>query len=282
MSQEIINLFKKGAEANNADKYRQGNLICLPSNGSLVISGDIHGNWRNFERIYAHADLTNNPDRHLILQEIIHGGPEDSEGGCLSYKLLLEAINCKMSFPGQVHFIMSNHDTAFITSNEVMKNGRKMNLAMESALNREFGQDGPNIKIAIKEFLFSQPLAVKCDNRIWISHSLPNDRQIDKFDQQIFDNPIAIKDLIKPGSVYFLTWGRKHSQKLLNKLAGMFDVDIFVLGHQPQTQGWSQEGKNLIIIDSEHNHGCLLSISLEKSYTMDQLIEAIVPLASIP
>ena len=78
-----------------------------------------------------------------------------------------------------------------------------------------------------------------------------------------------------------LTWGRKHSQGLLDNLAKTFDTDIFILGHQPQEQGWCQAGKNLLILASNHNHGCLLSIDLAKSYTIEQLIESIVPLASV-
>ena len=51
--------------------------------------------------------------------------------------------------------------------------------------------------------------------------------------------------------------------------------------HQQQEQGWSKAGDNLLIIASNHNHGQLLSISLEKTYNIEQLIDALVPLASI-
>ena len=104
MAQTIIDLLNKGIEANHADKHRRDNLICLPADGSLVVTGDLHGHLRNFERISAYADLENNPKRHLILQEIIHGGPEDTLGGCLSYKLLFDIIRYKLSFPDRVHF----------------------------------------------------------------------------------------------------------------------------------------------------------------------------------
>lgn len=281
MPQTIVDLLNKGIEACNADKFRRGNLIHLPADGSLVITGDIHGHRRNFERIVAFADLANNPNRHIVLQEIIHGGPEDSQGGCLSYKLLLDAVRYKLDFPDRVHIIMGNHDTACINSSEVMKDGREMNRAMRLAMDREFEQAGADVGLAIRQFLFSQPLAIRCDNRIWVSHSLPGDRLIDKFDPKILDRQLKINDVVRPGSAYLLTWGRKHSQQLLDKMAKLFDVDIFILGHQPQEQGWSRVGDNLIIIASNHNHGCLLSIDLAKSYTIEQLIDSIVPLASI-
>ena len=281
MPQTIIDLLNKGIEILNADKFRRGNVVHLPAEGNLIITGDIHGHLRNFERIVAFADLPNNPDRHIILQEIIHGGPEDSQGGCLSYKLLFEAIRYKLKFPDQVHMIMGNHDTAFINNSEVMKDGKEMNRAMRQAIEREFKQASDDIALAIRQFLFSQPLAIRCNNRIWISHSLPSDRAIDKFEPKILERQLKINDVVRPGSAYLLTWGRKHSQAILDKLAGIFDIDLFILGHQPQEKGWNQAGNNLIIIASNHNHGCLLSIDLAKSYTIEQLIDSIVPLASI-
>ncbi len=282
MPQTIIDLLNKGTEANSADTFRVGNLIQLPAEGSLIITGDLHGHCRNFERAVAFADLPNNPDRHIILQEIIHGGPEDTQGGCMSYKLLFDVVRYKLKFPDQVHIILGNHDTAFINNSEVMKEGKEMNRAMCSAIKREYKKDAVGVIFAIRQYLFSQPLAVKCRNRIWISHSLPADRLANKFEPEIMNRELKVNDVAKPGSAYLLTWGRKMSQALLDRMAELFDVDIFVLGHQPQEQGWCQAGKNLIIIASNHNHGRLLPIDLAQSYTVEQLIEALVPMASLP
>jgi hypothetical protein len=281
MPQTILELLNEGKEANGADKFRRGNVIYLPAVGSLIATGDIHGHMRNFERIVAFADLEKNPERHIVLQEIIHGGPEDTEGGCLSYKLLFDVVRYKLSFPDRVHIIMGNHDISFINNSDVMRGGKEMNRSMRLALEREFKQDGTKVTLAISQYLLSQPLAVKCENRIWLSHSLPSNRLVNKFDRQILDRPVENEDMVKPGSAYLLTWGRKHSQKTLNKMAELLDADIFILGHQAQPEGWSRAGENLIIIASDHNHGCLLPIDLAKSYTVETLVESIAPLASI-
>lgn len=282
MPQAIIDLLNKGIRANQTDMFRRGNLVCLPAKGSLVVGGDIHGHRRNFERLVAYADLAGHPDRHMVLQEIIHGGPEDRTGGCLSYQVLFEAVRFKLDFPDRVHLVMGNHDTACINSSEVMKNGKEMNRAMSSALEREFQQASSDIKLAIRQFLFSQPLAVRCDNRLWISHSLPNDRFADEFDLGIFDRELKISDCEKPGSAYLLAWGRRHSQATLNQMAERLDVGVFILGHQPQPKGWCQAGNNLIILASDHNHGCLLEIDLEKTYVAGEFADSMIPLASIP
>jgi hypothetical protein len=281
MSQTIIELLKKAIQSNDSDKYRQGNLIHLPNQGDLVITGDLHGHRRNFERIVNFANLKNNPNRHVIFQEIIHGGPEDAFGGCMSYKLLLDVVRYMLDFPDQVHIIMGNHDTAFINNAEVMKDGKEMNRAMCLAIEREFDCSSSDVIAAMKQFLFSQPLAVRCSNRIWVSHSLPADRNLAQFDKQIFSRKLTTDDIKKPGSAYLLTWGRNMSQTLLDKMAELLDVDLFVLGHQPQEQGWSQAGRNLIILASNHNHGHLLVVDMAKTYTIEQLIQSLLPIASL-
>ena len=40
MTETVIDLLIAGAEANNADEYRQENIIELPSQGTLIVAGD--------------------------------------------------------------------------------------------------------------------------------------------------------------------------------------------------------------------------------------------------
>jgi hypothetical protein len=282
MERTVTGLLNDGSAANYSDKFRIGNIIHIPDDAEIIATGDIHGHQRNFKRIVSFAALENNPNRHLLLQEIIHGGPEDAHGGCLSYKLLFEAVELKVRFPDRVHFVLSNHDTVFITDGMVMKNGKEMNTALKSAIDREFQCNSAEVKKAMAEFFLSQPLAVKCPNRIWLSHSLPADKFVDNFDINIFQKKLTIEDTTKPGSAYLLTWGRHHSQQTLDTMAKLLDADIFVLGHQRQETGFSQQGINSIVIASDHNHGCLLPIKASQPYDVEQLIGSIVPLASIP
>jgi hypothetical protein len=281
MAADFINLLEAGIKANQADTYRRHNLIVLPDKGDIVITGDLHGHRRNFERIVAYSGLEKNPDRHLLLQEIIHGGPEDEKGGCLSFDLLADVAILKIKFSDRVHIILANHDTAFITNSEVMKNGREMNASMRQAMKRRFGNKTKDVESAIERFLFSQPLAVKCPNRIWLSHSLPSDRMIEKFDFSIFNRNLKINDIVRPNSAYLLTWGRRQSSESLKMLAEKFGVDFFVLGHQVQESGWMSNDENMIIIDSQHDHGHLLHIDLSRQYDIKTLTGCLVPIASI-
>ena len=281
MAIKAIEIFEQGIQANHQSSLRQGNVVNLPNRGSLVVTGDLHGHTRNFERIVTCADLDAYPDRHVVLQEIIHGGPRDEEGGCLSYRSLLDAINYKLRYPEQVHIIMGNHDTAFICDAEVMKDSRAMNKALYLALGREFGESWTRVRDVMREYLFSQPLAVRTANRIWMSHSLPADRLVDQFDTTVLHRELNLADLVKPGGAYVLTWGRRMSQAVLNRMAERFEVDLFVLGHQPQPQGWRQAGENLLILACDHNHGHICTLDLDKNYTMDTLLQCVLPLSAI-
>lgn len=281
MPQQTIQLYLKGAQANQSDPCRCGNLIVLPDKGRVIVAGDLHGHRRHFEKIVDYADLENHPETHVIFQEIIHGGPEDDYGGCLSYRLLQDAIRYKLLYPRQVHILLGNHDTAVINQGTVMKNGRELNLAMQDAMKREYQEYFGQVHQAMVHYLLSQPLAVKTPNQIWISHSLPADPYVDSFDVSIFERPYTAEDTRRPNAVYLLTWGRHHSPEALERLARRLEVELFVLGHQPQDEGWGLAGDNTLILASEHSHGCLLTFELERLYNIEMLSEGVVPLASI-
>lgn len=281
MPQQSIQLCREGAELNRSCPFRKGNVVHLPETGNVIVSGDLHGHHRNFERIQKRADLENNPQTYVILQEIIHGGPEDDYGGCLSWRLLFEAIRYKINFPNQVHILLGNHDTAAITESAVLKGGKEMNQAMQASMKRYFSEHYQKVHEAMCDYLMSQPLAIRTPNRIWLSHSLPADRYVEDFDLSIFNRPYTLDDIERPNPVYLLTWGRRHSPEALKRLAQMFDADIFILGHQPQDMGWALTSPNTLILASEHNFGCLLEFDLDKPYTPAGLSGNIVPLNTI-
>ena len=281
MPQKAINLCNKASELNYSDKLRKGNIIELPPKGRLIVTGDLHGHKKNFERITAFADLANNPDTYLIFQEILHGGDEDPHGGCLSFILFFEILELKLKFPGRVQLIMGNHDTAIVTDSEVIKDGKEMNDALKNSLKLRYTGNFDQVNETVKEYLLSQCLAARTTSGIWISHSLPADRYISDFDHEVFDRELFPDDLLRGEPAYYLTWGRRHSQEKLDEFAETLGVKTFILGHQKQDKGFKKAGENLIILTSEHNHGTLIAFDMEKQYTTDQLVECIVPLASI-
>jgi hypothetical protein len=152
---------------------------------------------------------------------------------------------------------------------------------MKAAMKRAFTADFESVIRAMQDYLLSQPLAVRAPNRIWMSHSLPDDRSLDSFDYGIFERPLVADDCRRGNNAYLLTWGRHHSQATLDRLAQHLDIDVFLLGHQPQPSGWHRGGNNMLILASDHNHGCILTFDLDKIWRTDTLIDRLVPLASM-
>lgn len=282
MPNNTIEILKQAAALNREEEMRQGSTLYLPSEGNLIISGDLHGNRANFNAIVRYADLENNPDNHLILQEIVHGGPVDSNGGCLSFKLVYEAAKLKVQFPKQVHFIMGNHDTSVILGTDVLKNGKEMNKALFSAMENFYKEKSDFVVLALKQFLFSQALAARTQTGIFIAHSLPGDAYVDRFDNEVLNRDLQINDMVRPNSAYLLTWGRRHSQKVLDELAATLKADFFVLGHQRQEEGFAKAGDNLIILASDHYNGAFISLKLGRKYkNIDELLDCVVKLADL-
>jgi len=276
----MIDLCRKAAELNHACPYRRGSVVYLPDEGDIIVTGDLHGHARNFQRIVSYADLGNHPNRHVVLQEILHGGPEDEQGGCLSFHLFCSVLQYHIDFPHRVHLILGNHDTAIINDFDVVKAGKEMNQALKAAMRRRFADDYPAVIVALRDMLLSQPLVVRCPHRIWVSHSLPA-CQSGRFDISILDRNPAAADCTRPHAAYLLTWGRRHSPEMLSDLAKTFAVDTFILGHQPQEQGWARVADNVLVLACDHGHGCVLPFELDTPYTTDELERRIVPLASI-
>ena len=281
MSQQIVDICRQSLQVNYNQPLRKGNVVELPASGRVVLTGDTHGHRRNFERAVSLADLDNNPDTHVIFQEILHGGIEDEHQGCLSFELFFDVLRYQLKYPKQVHLIMGNHDTAIINDAKVLKAGREMNHALKSAMQRQYKEGFGEVYAELKFCLLSQPIAVKAPNGIWMSHSLPSDCNVKDFDTNVLTSRLTPADLLRAKPAYCLTWGRKHSQQALDELAEILGADIFILGHQPQETGWTQAGKNLIILASDHNHGCMITFDLDKTYSVQELTDRIIPFASI-
>jgi len=278
---EIIAALDGGRKANRHDQYREGNLIKLQPPGAVIMTGDLHGNERNFERLLNYAQLHKHPKRHLILHELLHSSDISSADQCHSYGLLARAAQFKAEFPDQIHILLGNHALAQVTHDEVLKNGQAMVKAVHTALQARYGDDAARMIHAMDQFILSLPLAARTENRIWLSHSLPSMRHLADWNGSIFEKELSLDDMKNDASLHALTWDRSHSDKCLAKLRQLWEVDMFVIGHQPQAVGRARPHERVIILASDHGHGCFLPFDLEQRYSPDELFGQVKALASL-
>lgn len=277
-----VEVFNNATEENHLCSNRQNQVVYLPNEGEVWMTGDMHDHRRNFERVVRNADLAHNPQRHLVLHELIHGDHIDANGCDGSWEMLFKAAELKCDHPSQVHFLLANHDLAQIHGEGVMKAGMSVCEAFNAGLKRDFGQRAMTVSVALSEFLLSLPLAIRTGNNLFFCHSLPTDSEIPQFDYSVFDRELTGADYRrKTGPVYQLIWGRNMTPAGVEQFADTLGVSIIITGHQPQDTGFGVNGDRHLIIASDHNQGVILPIDLAQNYDMPKLVRNIRKCASL-
>ncbi|HEX8521526.1 MAG TPA: metallophosphoesterase [Tepidisphaeraceae bacterium] len=278
----VAEAFAAATEENQLSTLRQMQVITLPPEGEVWIAGDIHDHRTNFRKITASADLAANPQRHLILQELIHGDHFDPAGAEGSWETLYKAAELKCDFPDQVHFIFANHDLAQIHGEGIMKAGLSVCEAFYAGIKRDFPSGYHAVNVALTEFLLSLPLAVRTPSGLFFSHSMPTDDQIPKFDYTVFDRPLSGPDYKRRiGPVYQLIWGRHITPAGVENFLQNVSANLIITGHQPQDTGYLVNGDKHLIIASDHNQGVFLKLDLAEQYTMDTLLQRVVKFVGV-
>ncbi|MEM8873701.1 MAG: metallophosphoesterase [Planctomycetota bacterium] len=281
---EVSETFEAARDELMLDPYRDGQVVRLQENAELWVTGDLHDQRTNFSKLLATADLGDNPRRHLLLHELIHGSYFDPNGAEDSWKMLYRAAELKCDFPEQVHFILANHDLAQIFGEGIMKAGLSVCEAYTKGIKNHFGETGGAlVESVMTEFFLALPLAVSTPGGTFVCHSLPQDEQIDDFDYTVFKR----ERLKKPdyqrrtGPAYQLIWGRNMSPATTEKFAENVGANVIITGHQPQDSGFMVNGDKHLIIASDHAQGVLLPIDCGEKYEMADLVSKITRFVAI-
>ena len=267
---DFIEMLTTAGEENKLSTLRAGNVVTLPAEGEVWMTGDIHDHRNNFKKLFAAADLAAHPDRHVIIHELIHGDHIDEKGAEDSWKMLYEAAELKCRFPNQVHFLLANHDLAQVFGEGIAKGGTDVCEAFRKGLKRDFTDRYHFVETAISEFLLSLPLAIRAPNGLWFSHSLPKDSDVERFDFTVFDRELNGEDYKrKTGAAYQLIWGRGASDEGVAKFAERVNAKLMITGHESQEGGFLVNNDRHLIVASDHNRGVFVPISLSDEPTMD-------------
>ena len=279
---ELLETLQTAAEENQLSTLRQHQVVYLPAEGEVWMTGDIHDHRTNFAKLLRHADLANHPRRHLILHELIHGDYYDANGAEESWQTLARAAVLKCDFPNQVHFMLANHDLAQIHGEGISKMGLSVCEAFTKGLKRDFPDEHAAVNVAVTEFLLSFPLAVRTTTGLFFCHSLPSDQQIPEYDYTVFDRELTGTDYKRrTGPVYQLIWGRNMKPENAAIFAEKMQARICITGHQPQETGYAVNGDHHLIIASDHSHGVYLPMDLNVEYQMEELVDRIVKFVAL-
>lgn len=274
--QRVINTYRQAAALNANLPARRGNVVVLDKQNAdeVMVTADLHGNRINFGKLLKIADLANHPRRHLVMQEVCHGGPTYPGGGCMSHIMLEDIARLKTEFPEQFHFLMSNHELAELTDFPITKHRRVLNLAFRCGLQEMYGCAAEDVRAACWEFLASLPLAIRA-GRAFVCHSLPENVDREGFDTTVFDRPLTPEDLAKSGPAFRLVWGRDFRPANADAFAKLVNADLLIHGHEPCSDGFSVPNHRQLILDCCSEKACYLLLRLDEAWNQQSLVRQI-------
>ncbi|REJ65977.1 MAG: hypothetical protein DWQ31_16000 [Planctomycetota bacterium] len=280
--ERVIDTFAKAAKANTSPSTRRGNVIELTTDSAkeVMITADLHGHRKNFNQIRQIANLDGHPQRHLILQEVCHGGPTyPISGGCMSHQMLEDVAALKAKYPDRVHFLLSNHELAELTDYPIVKNGKMLNLMFRFGLQEMYGPATDKIREAFLGFLRTLPLAVRFPEGVWVSHTLPEKVDQRKFKTDIFDRPLRDDDLVEDSALFGFVWGRDYRQENADAFADVVQAEILIHGHEPSETGFATPNTRQVILDCTADRAKYVILPVGQRLTQEDVVGRIKPLA---
>src|SRR5947209_6456337 len=255
---------------------RKGRLVLLQEAGDVFAVGDLHGNVENFRQALQKAELQKNPNRHLVLQQLIHGPHRYPAGGDKSHQLvdLLAALKCQ--FPRQVHMLLGNHELSQWTGHAIAKVETDLNASFREGVGTAYGSHAPDIYSAYLELFAVIPVAVRTDNRVFISHSLPSESKLAAFDPAKLEWDVHGEEDLRPGGiVHNLVWGRDTRAETAAAFLHKVAADWLITGHIPCERGFEAPNDRQLILDALGSPACYCLFPADRAVTHQDLLSCI-------
>lgn len=275
--QKILTTVKRAADLMRATPGRSGSVVALADVDDVMVVGDLHGNLPAFRQALAIAALDKHPQRHLVLQELVHEITKyDPDHPDRSHRLvdLVSALKCQ--YPDRVHLILGNHELSELTGRVIGKDGQTLNLRFRQGMERTYGPHTNDVYQSYLGLFAALPLAVRTPNRVFICHTLPDNRYLDALDLELLKRDSWPEEATRRGgTIYALTWGRDTAPETADRFARMVDADLFVTGHQPCDEGFRQANHRQIIIDGTNPYPAYCLFSARDPITIEDLMKSI-------
>jgi hypothetical protein len=274
--ENILDTFARATEANRLMPGRHGSTIELTSDlcDEVMVTGDVHGHKRNANLIRRLAALDEHPRRHLVVQEVCHGGPVyPQNGGCMSHAILEDIAWLKSRFPRQVHFILGNHELSEMTDYPIQKNRQMLNLSFRLGLQQMYGPAAEDVRQAILCFLWSCPLAVRLPQGVFISHSLPDGVDFRGFDPSVLVRDLVAEDFVEQSDVFRMLWGRDYRRENAKAFCEKIGAKILITGHEPCAQGFLAPNEYQIILDCCGDQATYVVLPIDEELSHAEIVK---------
>jgi len=272
---EAIELIKSAGKARAKDDKIRGRSVVLPSTGELWLTGDLHGNLDNLKRFVSLADLDNNPERILVLQEIVHSRLITADNRDLSFVAIMEAIRLQARYPGRVYYLLGNHDFAVHIDRELVKGGKYLNRYLFRGMAYMYRDRYEDVLTEYRKFIADMPAALIAPAAgVFMAHSTPKRAYVPALSQSYLAEEAAEKPLKKQRAINAMVNGRDYAPETADAFADQMECDVFLCGHTPTNKGWRIPNKRHLILDSQHNKAHYVTFDLGQRYTSAEELSA--------
>lgn len=271
----LLRTLERAIREFRASPGRRGRLIELEGAAEVLVVGDLHGHLENFRRVLDRAGLGQHPGRHLVLQELVHGPHRYPAGGDKSHQLLdlLAALKCQ--YPRQVHMLLGNHELAQWTGQAIAKVDSDLNASFWEGVATAYRSHADAIYRAYQELFAAVPLALRTANRVFLSHSLPSARRLERFDPGVLLRDTCDAEELRPGgSVYALVWGRDTRPETVAGFLEKVDADLLVSGHIPCPAGFEAPNDRQLLLDAQGTPAGYCLLPTDRPLTHAELLQA--------
>ncbi len=278
----MLNLVRRAIDFVSSTPGRTGKVVRVPATCTdVIVAGDMHGHVPNFQAVLKTADLAANPNRHLVLQELIHGKFTYPTGGEKSHQLVDLFCALKSQFPDRVHYLPGNHELAQLSNRPIGKGNDSYNTEFRLGVTSAYGSGmGQEIYRAYLDLFAVLPLAIYSPNRILMTHSVPSSKDLSAFDpRRLLAEKYSDRDLEPGGSIYALVWGRDIGEANAESFLTKMDADRVITGHIPLDAGFLAPHPRHLIVDCSTNPAACVRFPADRPITAEELLKGVIILA---
>ncbi|WP_321421390.1 metallophosphoesterase [uncultured Methanobacterium sp.] len=154
--------------------YTEGKLLRINRKGKLLIITDLHGNLEDAKRYQEIWDeFIESGDEVVLTGDVIHPVPGQKDHSIE----VLELVKSYDETYSNFHLLLGNHEFSHLSEALVYKGGVDQTREFESNVREQFHSRkdywGRSKLREYEEYFRSLPIAVKTDNKVFISHAGP-------------------------------------------------------------------------------------------------------------
>jgi hypothetical protein len=273
----VLSTLQQAVRWFRATPGRTGRFTRLPAGTEVMVGGDLHGSVENFRLLLQAADLARQPSRHLVVQELVHGPfAYSDQGGDKSHQLLdlLAALKCQ--FGSQVHYLLGNHELAQWQNQRIAKGEVDQNEWFIRGIETAYGEYAAAIIDVYRELWDAADLALRTENRVFMSHTYPSARNLPRFELAALEKAeITPEDIVSGGAVHSLLWNRDHSPATVDAFLQKVDADWVITGHIQCDEGYATPNDRQLILDADGTPACYCLFPTDRPVTQQDLVGAV-------